>query len=154
MTHLPKVPKSAMAVLSIAGVESLEDAATWSASELAGLRGFGPKAFATVQAAMHEAGLAFDETSSKRSDPINIAMAEERMKDAPVIPDSPTDLPNIGRPARNALATIGVHALADVARYFRKELLTLHGFGPKAIRVLEPALAAKGLGFREEDSAG
>lgn len=150
MTNLPKIPKSAIAVLKIAGVESLEDAATWPANELAGLRGFGPKAFRTVDAAMKEAGLSFDESSQKRSDPINVAMAKERMKDAPVIPDDPTDLPFIGRPARSALATIEVHDLVSVAKHTRKELLALHGFGPKAIRLLEPALAEKGLSFKGE----
>lgn len=150
MTSLPKIPKSAVAVLKIAGVESLEDAATWSASELAGLRGFGPKAFRTVDAAMKQAGLEFDEASDKRSDPINVAMAEERMKDVPDVPDDPKDLPNIGAPARRVLAGIQVYDLAGVAKYTRKELLALHGFGPKAIRLLEPALAEKGLSFRDE----
>ncbi len=150
MTNLPKIPKSAVAVLKIAGVESLEDAATWPADELAGLRGLGPKAFATVRAAMADANLEFDESSPKRSDPINVAMARERMKNAPVIPDTPTDLPNIGRPARAALATIDVHDLAGVARHSRKELLALHGFGPKAIRLLETVLAEKGFDFSDE----
>lgn len=150
MTELPKIPKSSIAVLKIAGVESLEDAATWSASELAGLRGFGPKAFRTVDAAMQEAGLGFDASSEKRSDPINVAMAEERMKDAPVIPDDPKDLPNIGGPARSALAGIGVHDLAGVSKLTRAEFLALHGVGPKAARILEPALSEKGLSFRDE----
>lgn len=150
MTDLPKIPKSAVAVLAIAGVESLEDAAIWSAEELSGLRGLGPKAFRTVETAMKETGLVFDDSSEKRSDPINVAMAKERMKDAPVLPDDPKDLPNIGRPARSALATIGVFDLAGVAKRTRKELLALHGFGPKAIRLLEPALAEKGLAFKGE----
>ena len=150
MTALPKIPKSSVAVLKIAGVESLEDAATWSAAELAGLRGFGPKAFRTVEVAMKQAGLEFDETSDKRSDPINVAMAQERMKDAPVLPDDPKDLPNIGSPARRALAGIQVYDLTGVAKHPRQDLLALHGFGPKAIRLLEPALAEKGLSFRDE----
>lgn len=150
MTNLPKIPKSAVAVLKIAGVESLEDASTWPADELAGLRGFGPKAFRTVAAAMKEAGIEFDESSDKRSDPINVAMAKERMKDAPELPDDTRDLPNIGRPARSALATIGVYDLAAVAKHSRQELLAIHGFGPKSIRLLEPALAEKGLAFKDD----
>lgn len=150
MTQLPTIPKSAIAVLNIAGVESLEDAATWPAKELAGLRGFGPKAFESVKAAMAEAGLLFDESSPKRSDPINFAMAEERMINAPVVPDTLTDLPNIGGPARSALAGIGVHDLAGVSELSKQEFLALHGVGPKAVRILEPALAAKGLIFRNE----
>lgn len=150
MTELPKIPKSATAVLKIAGVESLEDAAKWPAQELAGLRGFGPKAFETVKSAMQQAGLSFDESSDKRSDLINVAMARERMKDAAVVPDTPTDLPNIGSPARRALAGVDIHDLAGVAKHTRTELLALHGFGPKAIRLLEPALAEKGLTFKDE----
>lgn len=149
MTDLPRIPKSAVAVLKIAGVESLENAATWPADELAGLRGFGPKAFQTVKSAMADAGLSFDESSDKRSEPINVAMAEERMKDAPEIPDDPKDLPNIGRPARSALAAIDIHDLAGVSRLSEKELLDLHGIGPKAIKILKPALAEKGLSFGE-----
>lgn len=149
MTDLPRIPKSAVAVLNIGGIQTLEDCATWPAVELASLRGFGPKAFATVVQAMDEAGLVFDESSEKRADPINKAMAAERMKDAPIIPDMPTDLPFIGGPARSALAAAGIHDLAGVAQRSRKELLALHGFGPKAIRLLEPALAEKGLAFRE-----
>lgn len=149
MTDLPAIPKSAIAVLNIAGVYTLEDCAGWPAAELAALRGFGPKAFATVSQAMTVAGLSFDESSEKRADPVNAAMAVERMRDAPVIPDEPSDLPFIGGPARNALAGAGIHDLASVAQHSRKELLALHGFGPKAIRLLEPALAGKGLSFRE-----
>lgn len=150
MTDLPKIPKSAMAVLKIAGVESLEDAATWPATELAGLRGFGPKAFETVKSAMQEAGLSFDEFSDKRSGTINLAMAEERMQDAPVVPDTPTDLPNIGNPARRALAGVDIHDLAGVSNLSEKEILALHGVGPKAVKILKPALAGKGLSFRAD----
>lgn len=148
MTDLPKIPKSAIAVLKSAGVESLEDAATWPADELAGLRGFGPKAFQTLKVAVENAGLSFNESSDKRSEPINIAMARERMKDAPVIPDTPTDLPNIGGPARSALAAIDVHDLAGVSKLSEKQFLALHGVGPKAVKILKPVLSAKGLSFR------
>jgi len=138
MTDLPKIPKSAVAVLRIAGVTSLEDCATWSAEELAALRGFGPKAFRTVEAAMAEAGLQFDPASDKRAEPINRAMAEERMKDV-VEPTGPSDLPKIGRPAEVALAQIGVRNMADLAGRSAEELLALHGFGPKALSILRDA---------------
>lgn len=65
-------------------------------------------------------------------------------------PDSSSDLPNIGAPARRALASIGVHDLAGVGTLSRNDLLALHGFGPKALRILAAVLAAHGLGFREE----
>lgn len=138
MTDLPKIPKSAVAVLRIAGVTSLEDCATWSAEELAALRGFGPKAFRTVEAAMADAGLQFDPASDKRAEPINRAMAEERMKDV-VEPTGPSDLPKIGRPAEVALAQIGVRNMADLAGRSAEELLPLHGFGPKALSILRDA---------------
>lgn len=138
MTDLPKIPKSAVAVLRIAGVTSLEDCATWSAEELAALRGFGPKAFRTVEAAMADVGLQFDPASDKRAEPINRAMAEERMKDV-VEPTGPSDLPKIGRPAEVALAQIGVRNMADLAGRSAEELLALHGFGPKALRILRDA---------------
>jgi hypothetical protein len=77
-------------------------------------------------------------------------MAEERMKDAPAIPETPTDLPNIGNPARRALAGVDIHDLAGVSKLSEKELLALHGVGPKAAKILRPALATKGLAFRDE----
>jgi hypothetical protein len=36
-----------------------------------------------------------------------------------------------------------------VARHSRERLLAIHGVGPKAIRILEQALAAKALGYKE-----
>lgn len=149
MTDLPKIPKSAVAVLRIACVTSLEDCATWSAEELAALRGFGPKAFRTVEAAMADAGLQFDPASDKRAEPINRAMAEERMKGV-VEPTGPSDLPNIGRPAISALAQIGVRNLEQLAAYTEAELLALHGVGPKAIRILRSVMQESGVVFRDE----
>lgn len=148
MTNLPNIPKSATSVLKIAGIESLEDCTTWSARELANLRGFGPKAYAKVQKAMMDAGLVFDESSLKRSDPINVALARDRMKCVVVVPDGPTDLPNIAIPARRALAGVGVHDLASVAGLSKDEVLTLHGVGLGAVDMLERSLVEKGLSFR------
>jgi predicted flap endonuclease-1-like 5' DNA nuclease len=149
VTDLPKIPKSAVAVLRIAGVQTLEDAATWSAEELAALRGFGPKAFATVQAAMDAAGLTFDPASDKRAVPINRAMAEERMNGV-VEPVGPSNLPNIGAPATRALAQIGVRNVEQLAAYTEEEILALHGVGPKAIRLLRPVMDETGVTFRDE----
>lgn len=150
MTELPKIPKSAVAVLEIAGVRALEDCATWPAQELAALRGFGPKAFRTVEDAMCNAGLSFDSTSPKRAEPINRAMAEERMKDV-VEPTGPSDIPSIGRPATQALAQIGVRNVEQLAKYTEAEILALHGIGPKAIRILRPVMEACGVQFRDGD---
>ncbi len=60
------------------------------------------------------------------------------------------DLPKeIGKPATRALSAHGVTSLAQVATHSKGELLALHGVGPKAIRILDEALAAKGWAFRE-----
>lgn len=53
----------------------------------------------------------------------------------------------IGKPATRALAAAGYTRLDQLAAASEAELLALHGVGPKAIRVLRPALAAKGLAF-------
>jgi predicted flap endonuclease-1-like 5' DNA nuclease len=60
------------------------------------------------------------------------------------------DLPNeIGKTAARELSLNGITSLDQVARHSRKELLAIHGVGPKAIRILERALAAKGLGYKD-----
>ncbi|MFF3013451.1 hypothetical protein [Streptomyces sp. NPDC057939] len=60
------------------------------------------------------------------------------------------DLPRgIGNPATRALAAAGLTTLDQVAGLRRAELAALHGVGPKAVRVLEEALAATGRALRE-----
>jgi len=59
------------------------------------------------------------------------------------------DLPNeIGRTAARVLSINGITSLREVATHSSRELLALHGIGPKAIAILGDALAAKGLRFR------
>lgn len=62
-------------------------------------------------------------------------------------PDSTEDdLPRaIGRPALSALRGAGMSTLEEVAARSQKELLVLHGVGPKAIRILNTALQERGL---------
>ena len=57
--------------------------------------------------------------------------------------------PRIGRAATQALALAGYRTYADVARVATSELLDLHGVGPKAIRILDEELAARGLAFAD-----
>ena len=45
---------------------------------------------------------------------------------------------------RGALASIGVTQLDEVADRSESELLALHGFGPRALRILQEALALRG----------
>lgn len=60
------------------------------------------------------------------------------------------DLPNeIGKTAARELSLHEITSLEQVARHSRAELLAIHGVGPKAIRILGHALAAKGLGFND-----
>ena len=60
----------------------------------------------------------------------------------------------MGKVAPAAFAHVGIHRLDDLTRYTDKELLAIHGVGPKAIRVAREALAERGLAFREPDTAG
>jgi len=59
-----------------------------------------------------------------------------------------SDLPTIGRPATEALALRGITTLDQVAEHTEEELLSLHGVGPKAIRILGEALAENRRDFR------
>ncbi len=64
------------------------------------------------------------------------------------VPSRIGDLPAIGRPANSALLSIGVTTLAQVAQFAERDLLALHGVGPKAVRLLGQALAEQGSSFR------
>ncbi|MFO6451437.1 MULTISPECIES: hypothetical protein [unclassified Aeromicrobium] len=62
------------------------------------------------------------------------------------------DLPtSIGRPATGALHAVGITTLAQVAERSEREVLALHGVGPKAVRLLREALSDRGLRFRPGD---
>lgn len=59
------------------------------------------------------------------------------------------DLPDkIGKTAARELANNGITSLEKLAEYSRKELLEIHGVGPKAIAILGEALAAIGLSYK------
>lgn len=57
------------------------------------------------------------------------------------------EFPNIGAPAFRALDAIGITTLAQLTRHSEAELLALHGFGPRALRLLKEKLSEKGLQF-------
>lgn len=63
------------------------------------------------------------------------------------VPAQIGDLPPIGRPANGALLHAGITSLAEVALLGRRELLAMHGIGPKALRILEAAAIERGLTF-------
>jgi hypothetical protein len=60
-----------------------------------------------------------------------------------------TDLPSLGAPAERAFAQAGYTRLEQFAQVSEKDLLRLHGVGPKAVRILRAELAARNLAFRE-----
>jgi predicted flap endonuclease-1-like 5' DNA nuclease len=64
--------------------------------------------------------------------------------------ESGTALPKIGAPAMRALASIGVTTVEDLAAYAEKDVLVLHGFGPRAIRILTTVMADLGVRFRDD----
>lgn len=49
------------------------------------------------------------------------------------------------QPAYRALEAAGYRRVEDLAGASARALLALHGFGPKGLRMLREALAAKGL---------
>lgn len=57
------------------------------------------------------------------------------------------ELPNIGKPARRALTSVGLTHLDTLSQVSAKSLAKLHGVGPKAIARLETALADARLSF-------
>jgi hypothetical protein len=57
-------------------------------------------------------------------------------------------LPPIGAPATRALAGIGVTQLSQLIEHTEDELLALHGFGPRALRIIKDTLSNRGLELR------
>ena len=55
------------------------------------------------------------------------------------------ELPKIGAPATRALQNAGYNTLRQLADAPRQELSALHGMGPKALAIIEDALAGHGL---------
>lgn len=55
----------------------------------------------------------------------------------------------IGAPATRALHAAGYTTLIQLTQATEAELLALHGFGPKALRIIVAALQARGLSLAE-----
>jgi hypothetical protein len=65
--------------------------------------------------------------------------------------DATTEFPRtIGGPATRALVQRGWTTYEQLSRVTRRELLALHGVGPKAVRILEAELAQRCLGPADE----
>ena len=66
----------------------------------------------------------------------------------------PDDLPSgLSNPARRALAAAGITRLEQFAKISEKELLQLHGLGPKTIRTITEAMSNRGLTFASADQS-
>lgn len=64
------------------------------------------------------------------------------------IADHEDDFPRaIGNPARRALIAAGYRRLGQLTTVTGREIGQLHGVGPKALRELNRALAARGQSF-------
>lgn len=63
--------------------------------------------------------------------------------------DQSDPLPSIGAPATRALNAAGYTALGQLDGVSRATLAALHGVGPKALRIIDEALAARGAALAE-----
>lgn len=79
-----------------------------------------------------------------------------RTSDCPTCPTceaerAPTSgfLSVLSAPARRALEAEGICTLAELSRRTEREILQLHGMGPKSIPTLRAALEASGLTFKD-----
>jgi hypothetical protein len=60
------------------------------------------------------------------------------------------DFPDkLSQPALRALASAGYSTLAQLTQVSEVEIASLHGMGPKGVRLLREALDARGLSFRK-----
>jgi uncharacterized protein YdhG (YjbR/CyaY superfamily) len=70
---------------------------------------------------------------------------------APAAETPADDFPaGISQPARRALASAGYTRLDQLTQVTEKDLLQLHGMGPKAMGALKAALAARGQTFADQ----
>ena len=58
-------------------------------------------------------------------------------------------LPPIGAPPTRALEGIGITKLSQLTAHRADDLLALHGFGPRALRILSEALDEQGISLRD-----
>jgi hypothetical protein len=65
--------------------------------------------------------------------------------------DFGTEFPHqIGRVAKRELAAHGFTRYAQLTKATARELLAIHGVGPKAVRILATELRDRGLAYRED----
>lgn len=112
----------AQRALAGAGIQNLKQLSKFSETEIKQLHAIGPNALKQLRSSLTAKGLSF---------------ASEKG-------DLPT---NIGNPARNALANVGIQTLKQLTKFTEAEIKQLHGAGPNALGKLRLALQAKGLSF-------
>lgn len=61
--------------------------------------------------------------------------------------------PGVGGPVLRALARAGIRSLSDLTHWRKSDFAGLHGVGPKGVRILEAALAERGMAFRADPPA-
>ena len=62
-----------------------------------------------------------------------------------------TEFPrSIGNVARRELAAHGLTRFAQLTDHSERELLEIHGVGPKAVQILREELSSRGMAFRAE----
>ena len=79
-----------------------------------------------------------------------------KSSDCPVCPTCEAEnkpetgfLSKLGSPARNALEGNGITTLTELAKYSEREILKLHGMGPRSIPTLRQALMDAGMSFKD-----
>ncbi len=63
-----------------------------------------------------------------------------------------TSLPKTSVPATTALAHIGITNLTQLSKHTKKEIASLHGVGPKALRIWEEEMKKLGLNFKSSNT--
>jgi DNA-directed RNA polymerase alpha subunit len=58
-------------------------------------------------------------------------------------------LSKLSSPARSALEAQGITTLTELAKYSEREILKLHGMGPRSMPTLREALMDAGLSFND-----
>jgi DNA-directed RNA polymerase alpha subunit len=62
-------------------------------------------------------------------------------------------LSKLSNPARRALEANGITTLTTLAQYSEREILKLHGMGPRSIPTLRSELMEAGLSFKDAPAA-
>ncbi|MFN7160746.1 MAG: DNA-binding protein [Candidatus Gracilibacteria bacterium] len=62
---------------------------------------------------------------------------------------SQTPIPKVSKPANRVLLEIGITTLEQLSEYSEKDLLALHGMGPKGIQILKEAMKEKNISFKK-----